>query len=150
VWLVRGDHRYRVVVRYLVTEADTAASVGSGEVRVLATPRLIAWMEAETLLAAAPLMDPGQTTVGIAVRIEHLRAVPVGESVEVDARVCRSDDARRLTFELTATDAGGRRVAAGEIDRAVVDRERFAERARAQAPTETRQVPDSQTRSAGR
>ena len=51
-------------MRYEVTDADTAAALGSGDVPVLGTPRLIAWMEAATVQAAAALLRPGQTTVG--------------------------------------------------------------------------------------
>jgi predicted thioesterase len=114
-------------MRHAVRETDTAARVGSGDVSVLATPRLIAWMEAETVVAAAPLVGAGQTTVGTAVRVEHVRATPVGGSVDVSARVSSPQDGRRLTFEVTATDQSGERVGGGEIDRMVVDRARFLE-----------------------
>jgi fluoroacetyl-CoA thioesterase len=114
-------------VRYEVTEVDTAASMGSGDVPVLATPRLIAWLEAATVQAAAPFARPGQTTVGTAVRIEHRRATRVGGTVEVIAEP-PSAPGRRLTFGVRAIDGAGEIVATGEIDRAVVDREQFLER----------------------
>ena len=107
-----------------MTKADTAASVGSGDVPVLATPRLIAWFEAATVQAAAPFIGPGQTTVGTAVRIEHRRATPVGGSVEVIVEPPAADG-RRLRFEVRAVDDSGQLVAAGEIDRAIVDRDKF-------------------------
>ncbi|MFV0137847.1 thioesterase family protein [Streptomyces sp. HMX87] len=109
-----------------MTEADTAVTLGSGDVPVLATPRLIAWLEAATVRAAAPFTAAGQTTVGTAVRVEHLRATAVGGYVDVSAE---PPDAagRRLTFRVRAVDGTGRPVAEGEIDRAVVDRQRFLE-----------------------
>ena len=58
-------------MRHEVTDADTAVALGSGDVPVLATPRLIAWMEAATVRAAAAFLVKGQTTVGTAIRIEH-------------------------------------------------------------------------------
>jgi predicted thioesterase len=61
-------------MRHEVTDADTAAALGSGDVPVLGTPRLIAWMEAATVQAAAASLNPGQTTVGTSIRIEHRRA----------------------------------------------------------------------------
>jgi predicted thioesterase len=112
-------------MRHEVRETDTAASLGSGDLSVLATPRLIAWMEAETVLAAAALVGAGQTTVGTGVRIDHVRATPVGGSVEVSARVSGPNDGRHLRFEVTATDDSGHQVAGGEIHRVVVDREQF-------------------------
>ena len=114
-----------VSMHYEVTDADTAASVGSGDVPVLATPRLIAWLEAATVQSAAQFLGPGQTTVGTAVRIEHRRATKVGGAVEVFAEPPSAPAGRVLTFAVRAIDELGQLVASGEIDRAIVDRERF-------------------------
>ena len=56
------------VLRYEVTEADTAIALGSGDVPVLATPRLVAWLEAATCAtaSAAGLTPCGRTSVGTA------------------------------------------------------------------------------------
>jgi fluoroacetyl-CoA thioesterase len=111
--------------RHEVTDADTATALGSGDVPVLATPRLIAWMEAATVEVGAHLVGPGQTTVGTAIRVEHRRATPVGRSVEVSATPPRVAVGRTLTFLVEAVDDSGQVVATGEIDRAIVDRARF-------------------------
>lgn len=111
-------------MHYHVSDADTAAQMGSGDVPVLATPRLIAWLEAATVQAAAPFLGPGQTTVGTAVRIEHRRATHVGDSVEVTAEPS-PNEGRRITFQVKAFDDAGELVASGEIDRVIVDREKF-------------------------
>ncbi len=112
-------------MRHEVTDADTAAALGSGDVPVLGTPRLIAWMEAATVRAAAAWINPDQTTVGTAIRIEHRRATAVGDSVEVTATPPREAAGRLLTFEVQAADGSGQVVAAGQIDRVIVDRSRF-------------------------
>jgi predicted thioesterase len=111
-------------MRHHVSEADTAIALGSGDVPVLATPRLIAWLEAATVEAAAPYVEAGRTSVGTAVRVEHLRATSVGGRVEVSATVVTAEG-RRLLFTVRALDGDGRIVASGEIERVVVDRERF-------------------------
>ncbi|WP_329535922.1 thioesterase [Streptomyces sp. NBC_01450] len=116
-------------MRHEVTDADTAVTVGSGDVPVLSTPRLIAWMEAATVQAAAPFTRTGQTSVGTAVRIEHFRATPVGGRVEVIAEPPAAEAGGRLTFLLRVLDGSGELVAAGEIDRVIVDRRRFLARA---------------------
>lgn len=116
-------------MRYKVTEADTAAQVGSGDVPVLATPRLIAWLEAATVEAAKSLTAPGQTTVGTAVRIEHRRATHVGGTVEVIATPSSIGE-RRITFQVKAVDDDDKVVASGEIDRAIVDRSTFLSRSK--------------------
>jgi fluoroacetyl-CoA thioesterase len=112
-------------MRFEVTDDDTAAALGSGDVPVLGTPRLIAWMEAATVRAAVAVLSADQTTVGTAIRIEHRRATAVGDSVEIIAGPPLNVGSRRLTFEVQAVDQFGQVVAAGEIDRAIVDRERF-------------------------
>lgn len=58
-------------------------------------------------------------------RIEHRRPTRVGDSVEIDVDPPDAADGRRLTFVVRVTDASGKVVAAGEIDRAIVDRDRF-------------------------
>lgn len=112
-------------MRHTVTGSDTAEALGSGDVPVLATPRLIAWMEAATVAATADRLGEGRTSVGTAIRVEHLKATPVGDSVDIEARRVSPEGERRLTFEVTATDGAGDLVGRGEVDRTVVDRERF-------------------------
>lgn len=114
---------------FTVTDDDTAAALGSGDVPVLATPRLLAWCEAATCAAASSLLgDPRVTTsVGTRVRLDHLLATPVGGTVTVTATV-EHRDGRLLRFAVAATDRQGRPVATGEVTRVVVDRERFAAR----------------------
>ena len=58
-------------------------------------------------------------------RIEHRRATPVGGSVEITATPSRGVAGSRLTFDVQAIDGSGQLVAAGHIDRAIVDRQRF-------------------------
>ena len=106
-----------------VTESDTAVALGSGEVPVLGTPRMVAWCEAVTLRES-----PGESSVGTRVALEHLAASPVGARVRVEARLSHRDG-RLLRFEVHATDAETDRVLAhGEITRVVVDKERFLSR----------------------
>ena len=111
--------------RYTVTDDDTAVALGSGDVPMLGTPRLVAWMEAVTVSAARPYLGTGQTSVGAAVRIRHRRPTRVGGSVEVHADLRDRATNNRLTFAVTAMDAGGHVIADGEIERAVVERETF-------------------------
>jgi fluoroacetyl-CoA thioesterase len=115
-------------VRFKVTEADIASTLGTGDVPVLATSRLVTWMEATTVEAAAQFLDAGQTSVGSAVRIKHRRPTPLGGSVDIIAEPS-APAAGRLTFSVRAFDDSGEPVGAGEIDRAIVDREPFLRRA---------------------
>lgn len=112
-------------MRHHVTEADTAAAMGSGDVEVLGTPRLIAWLEAATVAAAAPYLADAQTSVGTAVRVRHRHPTPVGGTVQTHAELDGTGALPRLAFRVSAVDGSGTLVADGEIDRVVVDREGF-------------------------
>lgn len=112
-------------MKHLVRASDTAAAVGSGDVPVLATPRLIAWLEAATVDAAAPYLQPGQTTVGVQIRIDHTAPSAVGTRVETTAEADPDPAGRRISFSVNAIDDTGRSIGSGEIIRVVVDRESF-------------------------
>jgi fluoroacetyl-CoA thioesterase len=115
-------------VTFTVTDADTAAAVGSGSLPVLGTPTLLAWCEAVTCAAVEPALAPGETSVGTRVELEHTRASAVGTSVEVTATPVFGDG-RLHRFSVVAREGGGGRVlGTGEVTRVVVDAERFLAR----------------------
>jgi len=118
-----------------VTEQDTAQVLGSGDMPVLATPRLINWIERAAFGTAAENLEPGQTTVGTRVKVEHIKAAPIGTTVHVKSSRPVSDG-RRLIFHVRVLDDSGEEVAVGEVQRAVIDRERFLRRF-GSAPEET-------------
>jgi fluoroacetyl-CoA thioesterase len=106
-----------------VGDADTARALGSGEVEVLGTPRLVALFEQATLNALNGMLPESQTTVGMRVQIDHLQPTPIGAEVTAEATLDRIDG-RRITFTVTANDSGGL-IAAGKVTRVVVEVERF-------------------------
>jgi fluoroacetyl-CoA thioesterase len=110
-----------------VTDADTASAWGSGDLPVLATPRLLAWCEAATCAAVDVVLDGGRSTVGSRVSFTHERPSPVGAQVVVRASVAHVDG-RLLRFEVVAEHADGIVIGHGEVTRVVVDRERFLSR----------------------
>lgn len=116
-----------VSLTFTVTPDDTARALGSGDVEVLATPRLLAWCEAATVAELAGQLTPGRTSVGSRIRLDHLSATPVGGSLVVTARLDH-EDGRLVRFSVAAQDGAGRLVATGEVTRVVVDRERFLRR----------------------
>ncbi|WDZ84134.1 thioesterase family protein [Micromonospora cathayae] len=114
-------------VELTVTDADTAQAVGSGDVPVLGTPRVVALAEAATVAATARHLPPGSTTVGVRVELDHRAPTPVGRTVIAEARLDEVDG-RRLVFTVGVTD-GGETVAQGRVERVLLDRQRFVERA---------------------
>lgn len=115
-------------VELTVTDADTAQAMGSGDVPVLGTPRVLALAEAATVAATAAKLPPGSTTVGIRVELEHTAPSPVGATVTATATLAKVDG-RRLLFEVQVTTAQQQTVAEARIERTLVDRQRFVSRA---------------------
>ena len=123
-------NRAQARLSYVVTESDTAISLGSGDVPVLATPRLVAWLEAATV-AALPGLGGDETSVGTRVDVEHLAASPMGAAVDILAEVAHRDG-RLVRFQVVAhhdIGAGPVMIARGEVTRVVVRRAVFLERA---------------------
>lgn len=112
----------------VVTESDTARSLGSGVVDVLGTPRLVALCEEASCMAVDRLLSDSATTVGMRVRVDHLQPTAIGSKVNAEA-VLEKIEGRRLTFTVSASDERGL-VAAGKVTRVLVDRERFLTKCR--------------------
>ena len=112
---------------HTVTEDDTSAAIGSGDLQVLATPRLITWCENAAFQVCKQSIDADHTTVGTMVKIEHVRGSAVGSEIVV---LCAEpiNDGRRLVCHVTVKDVDGEEVARGEVHRAVVDPDRFMAR----------------------
>ncbi|MEA2010469.1 MAG: hotdog domain-containing protein [Actinomycetota bacterium] len=111
------------IVHLVVGDADTAISLGSGDVPVLGTPRIVALMEQAAVAALAGTLGDGDTSVGTRISVDHLAASPVGAAVTARAEVVGLDG-RAVSFRLTV-DEGERQVATGDHVRFVVDRGRF-------------------------
>jgi fluoroacetyl-CoA thioesterase len=110
-------------VELTVSDADTAQSIGSGDVPVLATPRVLALAEAATVAATARTMPGGVTTVGIRAEVEHRAPTPVGRHVTALATLTKVDG-RKLLFEIVVRD-GETLVADVRVERMILDRQRF-------------------------
>jgi len=113
----------------VVGAADLAPAHRSGDVPVLATPRLLALCEEATVAAVAARLGPGETTVGTRVELAHLAPSPTGTEVTATA-LLEEIVGRRLVFAVTAR-RGEVPLADGRIERLVVDRAGFLRRAEA-------------------
>ena len=107
----------------VVEHKDTAAVYGSGALEVFATPAMIALMEKTCLESVADKVGEGNTTVGIAVNIKHLKASPVGSTIRCEAEIV-DVDRRRLVFSVKCFE-GETLVGEGIHERFVVDSEKF-------------------------
>jgi len=107
----------------VVEEQHTAAHLGSGGVRVLATPVMVALMEAAARSLVDPNLEPGYMSVGTGLDIKHLAATPMGMRVTARAELV-SVEKRRLRFKVEAYDER-EKVGEGTHTRAIVNLKRF-------------------------
>ena len=116
----------------LVGTRDTAPHIGSGKIKVLATPVMVSLMEEAALAAVEGFLPTGHQTVGTRLEITHTAATPVGLRVTATAELV-GVEGRRLTFRVWADDEG-ERIGDGTHERIVVEVERFDRRAQAKVP----------------
>ena len=114
-------------IELVVAEADTAIAHRSGDVPVLATPRVIALCEQAAFSAVADDLEPGQTTVSMKVQIDHLAQSAVGQTVTAEA-VVEKVQGRRILFTVSVHDDHGL-IAVGRVTRVVVSVEEFLAKA---------------------
>lgn len=107
----------------VVGEEDTAIALGSGDVPVLGTPRIVALLEEAAVAAMKGDLAEGVTSVGTHVAVDHVAASSVGASVAAAAEVVEVEG-RTVMFRLVAKE-GSRTVATGNHTRLLVDRARF-------------------------
>ena len=107
----------------VVGEEHTAPRIGSGRVRVLATPVMINLMEAAALDAVERLLPPGHQSLGTHLNVGHYAATPVGMSLRASAVVTKIEG-RTVEFRVEAFD-DKERVGDGTHTRVVVNVERF-------------------------
>lgn len=110
-------------IELVVGEADTAAAMGSGDVPVLATPRVLALAEEAAVAVLDGTLEEGLTSVGSYAEVEHLAPTPVGATVVAEATL-ESVNGRSLSFVVVVRQADVE-VARVRHRRAVMRRTRF-------------------------
>ena len=113
----------------LVTEANTAAAVGSGLVPVFATPYMVALMENAAVNAVQAGLEEGQGTVGTKLEVTHDAATPVGMKVWAEAELT-AVEGKKLTFTVRAFDEAGP-IGGGTHERFIITVDRFLAKAEA-------------------
>jgi len=107
----------------LVREEHTAPRVGSGRVRVLATPVMINLIEAAALAAIEHLLPPGYQSLGTRLDVRHFAATPVGMRVRAEIEVSKVEG-RTVEFRVAVRDEK-EPIGDGTHERMVVNVARF-------------------------
>jgi len=115
----------RITQQIKVDKNQTASVIGSGLLPVFSTPSMIALME-NTAMQLIPLKE-GESSVGISIHAEHLKASPVGAMLTCTA-ILTGNEGRKYTFSIEVHDASGDLVGKADHTRYIVDIERFMSR----------------------
>lgn len=107
----------------VVSSANTALTLGSGDMEVFATPAMVALMENAAMLAVKDYLPEGSATVGTQMNTSHIKASPLGATITASATLT-AVEGRRLEFDVKAWDEKGV-IGEGSHTRFIVDRERF-------------------------
>ena len=110
----------------VVADEHTAPFVGSGKVRVLATPVMINLFEAAALACCEQHLPAGHQSLGIHLDVRHIAATPVGMRATATAELVKIDG-RTLTFRVEAHDER-EPIGDGLHERVIVNVERFDQR----------------------
>ncbi|MBQ5837649.1 MAG: thioesterase family protein [Clostridia bacterium] len=116
----------KATVNDIVTDNNTAVSVGSGSLAVYATPAMLALIEKAACVALEGVLNDGETSVGTLLNVKHIAATPVGMKVSATAELIERDG-RRLVFNVTANDECGL-IGEGTHERFVVNSEKFIQK----------------------
>ena len=117
----------------VVSQEWTLAHYNPAWPAVFSTPAMIGMMEMASSLAVRPALPPGSITVGVRIEVDHLKAVPVGATVNAVSKLVEIDG-RRLIFEVEAR-SGDEVIGRGRIFHTIVEHSRFAANATAKPPS---------------
>ncbi len=117
----------------VVTQSNTARSVGSGSLPVFATPCMTALMEQAACDCLLPFLEKGQSSVGTALSIVHSSATPIGLTVWAESCVT-AVNGKKITFSVTAFDEAGK-IGEGTHERFLITNDRFLAKAEGKKET---------------
>lgn len=116
-----------LTVTWKVTEERLAVNLGSGDLRVLGTPAVVAIMENAAAALAKKYLDEGITTVGTSITVEHISPTPIGAEIMAAATLTKCDG-RVFEFVVEAFDSKGI-ISKGTHTRVSVKAEKFQKKA---------------------
>jgi len=106
-----------------VTDKNTAKAVGSGSLDVFATPMMVALMEQAACECLTDSLEPGQTSVGTQIRVDHTAASPLNAIIKATATIT-AVDGRKISFYVSAND-NGKEIGCGTHERSIINTEKF-------------------------
>lgn len=112
--------------QYQVNSEDSAQALGSGGLQVLATPRLVAWLENAAYRELQSTLSDPMTSVGASISLDHLAPSKIGANIEIKI-IETVRDGKLVTFTLEAWD-NDLIIGRARHTRAIIDQDKFMDR----------------------
>ena len=90
----------------IVCDESSALAMGSGTLKVFATPSMAALMELTAWKSVAPYLEEGQCTVGTKLNLNHTASTPIGMKVFCESELV-DVEGRKLVFKIIVKDECG-------------------------------------------
>jgi predicted thioesterase len=113
-------------MEFTVEEKHAASHIGSGSVRVLATPMMIMFMEITARIMMEEYLPDTHTSVGTQVNVRHLAPSPVGSTIRAEVNI-ESVEGDKINLTVSAWE-GEKKIGEGYHERYVIEKERFLKR----------------------
>jgi fluoroacetyl-CoA thioesterase len=110
----------------VVAPEHLANRIESSLAPVLSTPTMVSMMEMAAMDAMRGYLEPGESSVGMSIDVQHMAATPPGHRVRAEAEVIKCEG-RRLEFNVRAFDET-EQIGSGTHRRAAIDAAKFSER----------------------
>ena len=110
----------------VVAPEHLASRIESSLAPVLSTPTMVSMMEMAAMDAMRGYLEPGESSVGMSIDVQHMAATPSGHRVRAEAEVIKCEG-RRLEFNVRAFDET-EQIGSGTHRRAAIDAAKFSER----------------------
>ena len=110
-------------MEFTVEEKHAASHIGSGSVRVLATPSMILFIEITARTMIEEYLPETHTSVGTQVNVSHLAPSPVGSAIRTVVTL-ETVEEYKITLTVSAWE-GEKKIGEGTHERYVVEKARF-------------------------
>ena len=110
--------------KYTVAENNTAKNMGSGDLDVLATPSLVAFMENAAKNYLNTFLTDDLGSVGSNININHLAPTLVGKEITVQGQITEIIKEKIVIFSLEAFEAD-KKIGDATHTRVIINNEKF-------------------------
>lgn len=113
---------------FLVLDNHSAKSMGSGDLNVLSTPMLVAFMEESSKELLNNYLSKEQGSVGSNININHIAPTKIGEKITVHTKIKENKNYKIIKFNIIAYNEEQQEIANAEHTRVIINNEKFMQK----------------------